>query len=232
MKEQIYTIPINDAFDRKEGCPLCTLEADLNRNSLEYVLGAAMMEPNVRIETNRLGFCGQHMRTMAGMKNRLSLALMQESHLNELHASIAACAGGRSAEKGAKDAARIAESCFICARVERFMEKYIENVIFLWKTEPEFRQKLSLQPQFCLGHFSSLITMGKKILSRKEFDGFAKALGELELGYLDGLRGRVSQFCKSFDHRFAGMDLGDAKDAVEQANLFLNGKLRGGEEKL
>ena len=68
--EQIYTIPVNEAFDLAkekalgEGaektpiCPLCHLRETLNEGELERILGAAMMEPDVRIETNREGFCG------------------------------------------------------------------------------------------------------------------------------------------------------------------------------
>ena len=65
MKETIYTIPINDAYDVKCGCPICTIEKKLETESLEYIMGAAMMEPDVRLETNRLGlrqkrFCADH----------------------------------------------------------------------------------------------------------------------------------------------------------------------------
>ena len=59
MKETIYTIPINEAFEAKCGCPLCTLRRKLERDSVEYIMGAAMMEPDVRIETNKRGFALQ-----------------------------------------------------------------------------------------------------------------------------------------------------------------------------
>ena len=224
MKEQIYTIPINDAFDARDGCPLCRLRADMEQKSLDYVLGAAMMEPNVRVQTNKLGFCAGHMNTLAGMKNRLSLALMLESHLNDLRDIIAkGQSGGRGAQATARDTSQIAQSCFICHRVDHFMEKYVENIIFLWKTEPEFKEKLAAQTRFCLPHFSALLAGGQKILSRKDFDVFSSVLTELTLADVDVLRERVSRFCKSFDHRFSGIDLSDAKDSVEQANVFLNG---------
>lgn len=84
MAEQIYTIPINEAFEQHGGCPLCRMKQKLERESLEYVMGAAMMDPDVRIRTNRLGFCRNHYDDMLAMKNRLSLALMLESHLDEV----------------------------------------------------------------------------------------------------------------------------------------------------
>ena len=84
MAEQIYTIPINEAFEQQDGCPLCRMKQKLERESLEYVMGAAMMDPDVRIRTNRLGFCRDHFDRMLAMKNRLSLALILESHLDEV----------------------------------------------------------------------------------------------------------------------------------------------------
>ena len=84
MKEVIYTIPINDAYDVKCGCPVCRLENKLEQETLEYIMGAAMMEPDVRIETNKSGFCQPHFKKMLKMNNRLSLTLMLQSYLGEL----------------------------------------------------------------------------------------------------------------------------------------------------
>ena len=57
--EQIYTIPVNEAFDASAadstcGCPMCALYRKLEENELELILGASMMEPDVRIKTNEL----------------------------------------------------------------------------------------------------------------------------------------------------------------------------------
>ena len=78
--EQIYTIPVNEAFeasaaDASCGCPLCTLYRKLEENELELILGASMMEPDVRIQTNREGFCRLHYDMMFVRKNRLGMAL-------------------------------------------------------------------------------------------------------------------------------------------------------------
>ena len=71
----------HEAFDEKQGCPLCRLRQKLENQSLSYIMGAAMMEPDIRIVTNQLGFCREHFHKMLGMGNRLSLALMLDSHL-------------------------------------------------------------------------------------------------------------------------------------------------------
>lgn len=54
----------------------------------EYIMGAAMMEPDVRQDTNRLGFCFTHYQQLMMQNNRLSLGLMLNSHLEELRGNI------------------------------------------------------------------------------------------------------------------------------------------------
>ncbi len=112
MKERIYTIPINEAFEVRDGCPMCRLFEQLEKNSLSYVMGGAMMEPDVRLQTNKLGFCGKHLADMMSMNNRLSLALMLESHLSDVLAlTQAAGKGGRDAQKAAQALSQAADSC-------------------------------------------------------------------------------------------------------------------------
>lgn len=57
MKETICTIPINDIFMPKDGCPICRMEDMLEKQYVKFITGDAMMEPNIRIETNKKGFC-------------------------------------------------------------------------------------------------------------------------------------------------------------------------------
>ena len=51
--EQIYTIPVNETFDecrndKSLGCPFCRLYKKLEANEVDLILGASMMEPDVR----------------------------------------------------------------------------------------------------------------------------------------------------------------------------------------
>ena len=63
--EQIYTIPVNEAFDEigakaELGCPFCLLHKKLQNDELDIILGASMMEPDIRKMTNVQGFCHSH----------------------------------------------------------------------------------------------------------------------------------------------------------------------------
>lgn len=59
--EKIYTIRITEAMNQKCGCPLCTVEDKLEADELERILGAAMMEPDVRVKTNEQGLFEKHL---------------------------------------------------------------------------------------------------------------------------------------------------------------------------
>ncbi|MCL2058782.1 MAG: DUF6062 family protein [Oscillospiraceae bacterium] len=242
MKETIYTIPINEAFDRRDGCPLCKLLADLEQSSLEYTMGASMMEPDVRIKTNEQGFCRRHMQAMLAEKNKLSFALMIESHLPELDKAVFSPAIAASAFKPerklpffpalvrrkyqrAREAARGAEQgCFICGRVGLFMGRYLDNMLHMWRTEPDFRVKFGSQPFFCVPHYADILARAEHSLPPGPRQELYRSLGGICQSYLAGLNSDISEFCKSFDYRQVGRGLSDgAKTAVERAKAFLTG---------
>ena len=66
MREQIDTIPVNDAFLSEDECPFCFLERQAEQRTIRYVLGpgASYMEPDVRAATDKSGFCTHHMKTV------------------------------------------------------------------------------------------------------------------------------------------------------------------------
>ena len=84
MKEKIYTIPVTEAFGEDCECPVCLLEKKLEDEYTDYYLGAALMEPDCRIETNKKGFCRRHFELLYNrQENRLGLGLETDTHLRE-----------------------------------------------------------------------------------------------------------------------------------------------------
>ena len=138
--EKIYTIPVNEAFeasaaDHDCGCPFCALYRKLEENELDLILGASMMEPDVRIKTNEQGFCKTHYDMMFTRKNRLGMALMLESHLNQLRGETDG--KGFSALKGVgvepmKRLEKLEDSCYVCGRIEFSLSKMFETAVLLW----------------------------------------------------------------------------------------------------
>ena len=229
MAEKIYMIPVNEAFEASRddpacGCPYCSLERMLEEKELDAILGAAMMEPDIRIKTNELGFCHPHFEKMFGMKNRLGLALMLESHLDEqrklLDGSMLKTAAA-NAESTSKKIDELQHSCYVCGKIEFHFEKMVSTSVYLWETDMEFRKKFDAQPYFCLTHYSRIINYASKKLPKKMVPDFLSAAKKVEAGYMDTLREDVKWFIKKFDYRYNEEPWKNSKDSVERAIKFL-----------
>lgn len=240
MLETIYTIPVNEAFDEcaadhSLGCPFCHLYDRLENDELDIILGASMMEPDIRIKTNELGFCHDHYSKMFARKNRLQMALMLESHLDSVRESLDDNFIASLLKSNGKNAAtrmeKLEQTCYVCGRIDYSLGKMIENAVYLWeadagKRENPFEEKIKAQKYFCLPHYRAFVECARNDLSKKLFPDFYKAVSETEKEYFDELRGDISWFCKKFDYRYENEDWGNSKDAVERAIAFLSGRTK------
>ena len=230
--EQIYTIPVNEAFeasgeDARHGCPLCSLAVKLELNELDLILGASMMEPDIRIQTNKEGFCKNHYAKMMVRGKRLPLALMLESHLHDVAddvkgKGILAHLGGTGASPMKKMDRRLA-SCYICRRVDTNLARMVDTAVLLWDSDPAFPKKMKSVPYYCMPHYRALLAVAQNKLSKKKFADFYKLLSEVENNYMETLCEDVSWFCKKFNHSYADEPWKNAKDAPERAIRFLVG---------
>ncbi len=231
--EQIYTIPVNEKFeasaeDHSLGCPFCSLYNMLEEDELGLILGASMMEPDVRIKTNELGFCKTHYDMMFQRKNRLPFALMLESHLTDLQSRVSG--GGMSSllnpgGDAVKNLTALEGSCYVCGRIERNFKMMVETAALLWDRDEEFRKKTAAQPFFCLPHYRLFIETAKARLGKKRFPDFYKVVSAIETSYLSELTDDVSWFCKKFDYRYNDEPWFNAKDSVPRALAFLSGHI-------
>lgn len=227
MKEVIYTIPINDAYDEYCGCPVCRLEQKLNSDAVEYVMGAAMMEPDIRIETNRLGFCPRHFSEMMSLQNRLSIGLMLQSYLNELLSEVINAdtkhMGKRELTALSDKLTERSDSCFVCDRVDDKLGQYIRNIIYLWESDMQFREKTKKQEFFCPKHLSMLTRTAVALLSKRNYGAFCDDHFTGARRELSSLSEDITKFCNSFNYMFRDVPLGSAKTAIERTISFLNG---------
>jgi len=231
--EQIYTIPVNEAFDASRenaacGCPICALYNQLECNELDLILGASMMEPDIRIQTNQAGFCRIHYDMMHTRQNRLGMALTLESHLHDLREQIAEANIPLLPPRGEKPMRRVAEleeSCYVCSRIDFHFRHMLETVVLLWDNEETFPEKLKAQPLICLPHYRALLEVGKARLNKRRQGEFAADLAGVVLPYMDKLQNDVSWFCKKFDYRYEEEPWYDSKDAIERAIRFLRADL-------
>lgn len=212
MRSDICSIPVEEVFEPKEGCPICRMRNMLENRMAEYITGAAMMEPEVRKVTNEKGFCLRHYKMILSRKNRLSVALMLESHLKEM-------------EKKIKSPVAKAETsrCFVCDEVERNMTALISNTLKKYESDMEFRHLFEKQETLCLPHFYELCSAADKKMGRRFRGEFKSAAKELTLRSIESLHGDVKHFCDMFDYRNNGenADWGNSRDSLERAVLFL-----------
>ena len=225
--EQIYTIPVNEAFeasaaDKSCGCPFCALYNKLENDELELILGASMMEPDVRIKTNKTGFCRTHYDMMFVRKNRLGMALTLESHLDQLKKELRdGGLGGGVGNKPIKRIGELEQSCYVCDRISFNFEHMVETAVLLWNSDPDFPKKLESQPYFCLPHYKKFLQYGQSKLPKKKVQEFAKQVEAIEERYLEELKDDVSWFCKKFDYRYNEEPWYNSKDSVERSIKFL-----------
>lgn len=226
MRQTIYTIPIDEVLSPKSGCPLCRMRDMLEERALEYTMGAAMMEPDVRIEMNRHGFCEAHFRQMLQRGNRLSLALILQSHLLELQNNILHAAPPLvGADKRVEQALAAVDGCYVCQRIEVSFSAMIDTIFSLWGREESFRTQLLEQELLCFPHFTRLLASAGK-LPRKQQAAFKDALCKLACGGIDPAKADIDCFCDLFDYRSPkGAPVPEAvKNAPERAAGLLVSK--------
>lgn len=235
--EQIYTIPVNEAFEASAadptlGCPFCRLYNKLEQDELSLILGASMMEPDVRLKTNELGFCREHFAMMLRRPKRLPLALLLESHLADQRKNLGANAAfvSKAGENAVKKFTTLKDSCYICSRIDHNFTLMQETAALLWEQDPDFRGKTAAQPFFCLTHFGGFVAAAKARMSRRDFADFYKLVSQQMDEFMETLNADVSWFVKKFDYRYENEPWGNAKDAPERAISFLTGVIHKDEE--
>lgn len=226
MRDDICTIPVSEVFEESDGCPICRMYKTVEDRIITYILGDAMMEPDVRIETNRLGFCEKHLDKMMGYRGRLQLSLMLETHLKSVKEDIFDKKLFNPAAKKAEKVKKIEESCFICNKIEWGISRMIETIYRLYESESDFRKLFDSQPQFCLKHYERLISGANKSKMPHFLSEFTGNLTRITGDYAKSLCEDISKYCSMYDYRNAGAnaDWGNSRDAVERTVGFLSGK--------
>ena len=224
MRESILTIPVNEIFEPKCGCPICRMRDMLEQRTIEYIMGAAMMEPDVRIETNKLGFCKTHFEQMRDCKNRLSLALMLQSHLQDIQKNIfnrKSFFEGKTAKQ--KKVSAINNDCFVCSKIEWGMSRLMVTFFEMFAKSRDFRELFNEQEMLCLPHYDLLVSMSSDSMEKRYQKEFVDACNNLVSKYLDSLEQDVSHYCRMYDYRNTGKDADwvNSKDSIERAIKFI-----------
>ncbi len=231
MKEKIYTIPVNEAYDKDCECPLCELEKELEKEAVSYSLGAAMMEPDHRTESNEKGYCRRHFSMMFAAPNKLPLALILDTHLDELRKKLSSYekdtkslekqTGGLFKKNGAEKTAgdisgflgSVEDQCMICQKIDHTMERYTDVLLYMWAKDEAFRAKFDRSKGVCLHHFKMLSDCCTKSLKGSDAGAFLAALIKKQSAELKRIQDDIHKFTLKFDYRNRDMEWGTAEDA-------------------
>ena len=239
MREQIDTIPVNEAFEADGECPFCYLERQAEQRAMRYTLGpgASYMEPDVRAATDSRGFCRQHYKKMFDYGNSLGNALVMQTYfvglLKELEYQADAFElppkKGLLSKKPVEETALLQwareknSTCFLCEKLQYNMNRYYVTFFHMIRDE-QFRSKVSSGKGFCMHHFAQLLEVARENLPNAQREWFYETVCRLMKENLARVQGDLDWFIEKFDYRNAGADWKNSKDAVSRSMQ----KLRGG----
>ena len=242
MKYTLDTIPVLDAYKTGCECPLCQLRVASEDSYVDSMLGAAYMEPDCRVRTNEVGFCTRHFQLMYDRRNRLGLALMTHTHMQEVIASVKAILdagaparsglltslrGGKPAEGAPQKIRARMSGCVICEQLENAINRYAYTIAQLYGTNSEFKAMFDGSKGFCLPHLALVLEMAEKTLSGEALRTFREAVKAVELPNLTRIEGELEWFTLKFDYRNTDKPWGNSRDAVERSINKLMGACVG-----
>ena len=230
MKEQLYTIPVNDAFAVDCECSVCSMYHSLEKDAIEFTMGPSYMEDDIRMETNKIGFCTHHVKQLYKHQNRLGLALILHTHmqrtnrdLEDLLSSDKPVKKGLFAKK-TENASPVTEyienlnhSCYICNRIDRIFARYLATIYHCYEHDEEFRRKFAASKGFCTKHFGMLYEGAPSSLSGKRLPEFIKTLNEVYLTNMKRVTDDLEWFTDKFDYRNEDKPWKNSKDALPRS---------------
>ena len=234
MKEQLYTIPVNDAFDSDCECPICAMYHTLEQNAIEYTMGPSYMEDDNRAKTDEMGFCQHHIRSLYEQKNRLGLALILKTHMDKTMRDLKAHANQKPASSASifKKAApassvgtyvkQLESTCFICSRIEDTYQRYLNTLFHLWKKDTAFQSKFQSAKGFCVHHYGTLYDLAPTLLKGNDLNHFLQTLDSVFFANMQRVNDDLEWFINKYDYRYENEPWKNAKDAIPRTIIKTN----------
>ncbi len=236
MKEKLFTIPVNDAVNANDECPICNAEQSLENDAIEYAIGpgASYMESDIREMTDKAGFCRRHFNMMYKYGNSLGNALILTSHVHKVSEDIKkemknyrGAKGGLFSKGGTSNVEEYINSltgkCFVCDYYRDTYKRYIATFFHLYENDTEFREKIKNGKGFCLPHMGELLHEAPGYLKGKLLDDFTADLFEIQGRNLDRIEEDISWFVEKFKYENQDKDWKESKDAIPRTIQKLTG---------
>lgn len=235
MKEKLYTLPVNEAYHKDCECPVCAMYDSLEKDAISYTIGPSYMEDDIREETNTHGFCGRHVKMLYEAQNRLGLALMLSTHMEKTIKDITRLTQNTTKGTGLfkrKEESpvysyikKVESSCFVCNHINQTFDRYLATILYLYRTEEDFRNLFKSSKGLCQTHYGRLYQMAGKELSGAIYEEFIHNLNQVYLSNMERTLKDLTWFIDKFDYRNANEPWKNAKDALPRSILKLNSKI-------
>lgn len=241
MKEQLYTIPLNDAVNADDECPFCFVERSVEQDLIDFVLGScsSYMEADIREMTDASGFCRTHFKKMFDYGNTLGNAWILKTHyrkmIGEMQKEFAHFKPNKTSlkdkfRKNAESGNAIGiwihkkeASCYICSRFRETYDRYMDTFFYLWREDENFRKKIREGRGFCLPHFAEICESADGRLSDREKADFYEVMLPLMERNMKRLAEDVSWLVEKFDYRNKDADWKNSRDAIQRGMQKLKG---------
>lgn len=241
MKEQLYTIPLNDAVTANDECPFCYIERNVEQELLDFTLGSgsSYMESDIREMTDQAGFCRAHFKKMFDYGNTLGNGWILKTHFMRVNQEMKEQFEGFSPRKSSfmgkfrknTDSPHpIAgwirareQSCYICRRFEETYARYLDTFFVMYQRDPGFADRIRNSKGFCLHHFGDLCVMAEEKLTDKEKAAFYPMMFTLMEENMQRVADDVAWLVEKFDYRNKDADWKNSRDAIQRSMQKLKG---------
>lgn len=214
---KIYAIPINEVLEQHECCAFCKMEEFLENRSIEYILGSAMMEPDIRVETNKMGFCEKHLDLMFASKNKLAFSLLISTRLQYI------LDHNVSKPRKLKGGSPSLCDCYVCNNVIDSRDKMIANFLKLYASgEDGVKTLFDNQKMLCFKHANLLSTLAPKHMPKKSVEPFLKLVSTISTNHAQQLIDDINAFTASYNYQNTSEPLTeDAKNSPRNTVKFI-----------
>jgi len=220
---------VHDAYREGADCPLCRLESSAENALLTSLQHSRAMQPEVRVRTNREGFCAEHFRRLYAGENKLGLGLTAHTRLQHIIPQAAGsledaarAAGGRDARHAAERAAdclsRMCATCYVCGLLSQDRERYVFTILYLWGKDPEFPPMFRASRGFCIPHFSAMTAAAARHLRPDRLRGWLADSAILLRRDLEALERDLHGFTQL--HQAANPSLGTIQERTALARTL------------
>lgn len=226
MNYHINTILIWDSFKNKEGCPLCMIQSEIEKQLISRYLNEAVMVDACRAEVNKYGFCSCHFKMLHQGENKLGLALQTHTRYKNLQKIITITDNPKKAVSAAQEIEKELSQCLICRLTTFNISHYYTTIIRTYSQDPEFKNVFDGSGGFCLNHYKSLLLSVKRPYTESK-KNFVKALTTLQQKTMEKIENDIRLFTEKFNCTTASKPGSFPVNALKNCINNFSGKIIG-----